>query len=182
MNKFRKHITKKRKLLNKRKRIHRRTVKKTKGGFDLYKSLIGLLIVANATQAFQNKPNISRGLQTSSYSTNITPRLDTSTNRGRKPPRPPHKPPLRYKSDDYAEEPPLPTDEELEKIAEENIGNKIKQDAVETYVTAKTKELLGEGANTLFAQPVEEIILDIKKGKSNPDAEKLINAVRQQIG
>ena len=64
MNKFRKHITKKRKLLNKKKRVHRRTIKKTKGGMDLYKAFVGLLILANGTQAFQNRPHVGQGIKT----------------------------------------------------------------------------------------------------------------------
>jgi hypothetical protein len=51
MNKFRKHITKKRKLLKKKKRIHRRTVKKTKGGIGtkpILATAAGLLAFTNA--------------------------------------------------------------------------------------------------------------------------------------
>jgi len=181
MNKFRKHITKRRKLLNKKKRIHRRTVKKIKGGIDLYKTLVGLLILANGTEAFQNKPPISRGLQTSSYGSNsITPNIRTSSNRDRLPPRGPTM--LHLKIDDSSGDPKQLTEQQLDEIAEKNIGNKIKQGALEDYVTAKTKDVLGKGVDMLFAEPVEEIVRDIKNGKNNPDAEKLINAVRQQIG
>lgn len=180
MNKFRKHITKKRKLLNKKKRVHRRTVKKIKGGIDLYKTLVGLLILANGTQAFQNKPNISRGLQTSSYGSNsITPSIQTTSNSGRLPPRGPTA--LHLKIDDSSSDPKQLTEQQLNEIAEKNIGNKIKQGALEDYVTAKTKAVLGKRVETLFAQPVEEIIRDIKYGKSNPYGEKLIDEVRQQI-
>ena len=56
MNKFRKHITKKRKLLNKRKRIYRRTVKKTKGGIKA-KSLIASALLASSAFGFNPPPS-----------------------------------------------------------------------------------------------------------------------------
>uniref|UniRef100_A0A6C0LA85 Uncharacterized protein n=1 Tax=viral metagenome TaxID=1070528 RepID=A0A6C0LA85_9ZZZZ len=58
MNKFRKHITKKRKLLKKKKRVHRRTIKKTKGGIKA-KSLIATAaagLLASSAYGFNPPP------------------------------------------------------------------------------------------------------------------------------
>jgi hypothetical protein len=163
MNKFRKHITK-RKLLNKRKRIHRRTVKKTKGGMDLYKTLVGLLILANGTQAFQNRPHVGHGIKTK-------PVL----------PPPPRLPPTMHLKIGDSDDDPNNNEQIFDK-ASEDIGNKIKQGALEDFVKAKVEEIVKEKADGLFEQSIKDIVDDIKRGKKNKEAGKLIHLVGEQIG
>jgi len=165
MKKFKKNITKKRKLKSKKKRIHRKTIKKFDGGLNAKNAAALGLGLLSGSQALVS-PN-SRGLplqnnmqhsnsllnnhsipfsRHNSYGLEINPYY-----RGNSSGLPPEQPPTYNKwiSFDEHERHVTPTDQQ-DNFKE--IVNKFKQGRVEDYSVAKIKEYTGQEADNIFGK------------------------------
>jgi len=165
MKKFKKNITKKRKLKNKRNRIHRKTIKNFDGGLNAKNAAALGLGLLSGSQALVS-PN-SRGLplqnnmqhsnsllnnhsipfsRHNSYGLEINPYY-----RGNSSGLPPEQPPTYSKwiSFDEPERHIIPRDQQ-DNFKE--IVNKFKQGRAEDYGVAKIKEYSGQEADKIFGK------------------------------
>uniref|UniRef100_A0A6C0JKV8 Uncharacterized protein n=1 Tax=viral metagenome TaxID=1070528 RepID=A0A6C0JKV8_9ZZZZ len=160
MKKFKKHITKRKT----KRSLCRKTRKNIKGGVNLYKTLIGLLVLlstAKEGESIRIKPRFSSSV------------LKTASG----VPPPPKKPGRSIVSASFDSERRKLTDKQLADIATGEIGRKFQQDKAENLVVSNIERVIGEH----FDRKIEDIVKEIKENKSNSDTTELLEKLKLEV-
>lgn len=199
MKKFKKNITKKRIFKNKRRRIHRKTIKNFDGGLSLKKvATAGLLSGLSTTQALRPNRNGLTHFQHTQPSNSLFLKnniIPSSTPNSYELPvksqyivnssgLPPEQPPT-YKKWVSFDEPERHITPTYEEDTFKEIVNKYKQGRAEDYGVSKIKEYTGRQADKIFGESdiksPDEVMNDFitnnspQEGKLAPNPDKIFD-------